>query len=49
MLDKNIDIFTFSETKLDDSFRLAQFKIEGSIAPYRYDRNDKRGGYLFLY
>ena len=46
MLDKNIDTFLISETKLDDSFPSAQFKIEGFITPYRYDRNDKGGGFL---
>ena len=48
MLDKNVDIFLISETKLDDSFPLVQFKIEGFTTPYRYDRNDKGGG-LLLY
>ena len=46
MLNKNIDIFLISETKLDDSFPSAQFKIEGFITPYRYDRKDKGGGLL---
>ena len=45
MLDKNIDIFLISETKLDDSFLSAQFKIGYTNA---YDRNDKGGG-LLLY
>ena len=48
MLDKNVDIFLISETKLDDSSPSAQFKIEGFTTPYRYDRNDK-GGVLLLY
>ena len=48
MLDKNIDIFLTSETKLYDSFPSAPFKIEGFTTPYRYDRNDKGGG-LLLY
>ena len=46
MLDKNTDTFLISDTKLDDSFLSAQFKIEGFITPYRYDRNDKGGGFL---
>ena len=46
MLNKNIDIFLISETKLDDSFPSAQFEIEGFITPYRYDRKDKGGGLL---
>ena len=48
MLDKIIDIFLIFETKLDDSFPSAQFKIEGLTTPYRYVRNDKGGG-LLLY
>ena len=47
MLNKKVYIFLISETKLDDAFPLAQFKI-GSTTPYRYDRNDKGGG-LLLY
>ena len=47
MLDKNVDIFLISETKLDDLFPLAQFKTEDFTIPYRYDRNDKGGGLLF--
>ena len=46
MLDKNIDFFLISETKLDDLFLSTQFKIEGFTTPYRYDRNDKGGGHL---
>ena len=48
VLDKNGDIFLISETKQDDSFPLAQFKIEGFTTRCRYDRNDK-GGSLLLY
>ena len=48
LLDRNIDIFLISETKLDDSFPSVQFKIEGFTIPYRYDRNDTGGG-LLLY
>ena len=47
-LDKTIDTFLISETKLDDSFPLVQFRIEGFTTPYRYGRNDKGGG-LLLY
>ena len=47
MLDKSIDIFLTSETKLDDSLPSAQFKIEGFTTPYRYDSNNKGGGLLF--
>ena len=44
MLEKNIDIFLVSDTKLD-LLPSAQFKI-GFTIPYRYDRNDKGGGLL---
>ena len=47
MLDKNVDIFLISETKLDDLFPSVQFKI-GFTTPYRYDRKVKGGG-LLLY
>ena len=46
MLDKNIDILLIPETKLDDSFPSAQFKIEGFTILYEYDGNDKGGGLL---
>ena len=45
MLDKNIGIFLISGSKLDDSFPLAEFEIGGFTAPYRYDRNNKEGGF----
>ena len=47
IIDNNIDIFLISEAKLDDSFPLAQFLIEGFSAPYRYNRYSKGGGLLF--
>ena len=47
MLDKDVDIFVISETKLDDSFSSAQFEKERFTTPYRYDRNDKGGNLLF--
>ena len=44
----NIDILMLSETKLDSSFPLAQFSIEGYSEPYRLDR-DRNGGGLILF
>ena len=35
----NIDIFVIIETKLDETFEIAQFCIEGFNEPYRLDRN----------
>ena len=43
----NIDIFLISETKLNDSFPAGQFMIDGYHVPFRVDRNDKGGGYLY--
>ena len=43
----NVDILIISETKIDDSFPIGQFLIEGFCAPYRLDRNSKGRGILF--
>ena len=43
-----IDEFLISETKLNDSFPLGQFMIDGYNVSFRIDRND-RGGGLLLY
>ena len=40
----NIDILVMSETKIDDSFPMQQFIIEGYARPYRRDRNEEGGG-----
>ena len=37
-----IDIFILLESKLEDSFLLGQFLIDGFYAPFRFDR-DKNG------
>ena len=37
-----------SETKLDDSFPVGQFLIDGFQQPFRFDRN-KNGGGILLY
>ena len=42
----NIDILVITETKLDDSFPVSQFKIEGYSEPYRFDRNRNGGGVI---
>ena len=46
IIDTNIDILLISETKLDDSFSSAQFRLKGLLTPYRLDRNSKGGGLL---
>ena len=43
-----MDLLLISETKMDDSFPIAQFQMKGSSVPYRYGRNGK-GGELLLY
>ena len=48
LIGNNIDVFLISETKLNDSFPLCQFMIDGYHVPLRIDKND-RGGGLLLY
>ena len=43
-----IDILLISETKLDDSFPLSNFKITGFSSPFRLDRSGNGGG-IILY
>ena len=43
-----VDIWLIPETKLDESFPITQFKIEGFTTPYRRDI-DKNGGCVLLY
>lgn len=44
VIGKNIDILTIQETKLDSSFPVAQFLIDGYSERYRMDRNRHGGG-----
>ena len=44
----DLDIFMVTETKLDDSFPVSQFNVEGFSMPFRLDRN-KNGGGIILY
>ena len=48
MVKDNIDILMVSETKLDSSFPQAQFRIEGYVPQFRYDRNS-HGGDILLF
>ena len=43
---KNVDILVITETKLDDTFPLGQFYVEGFTMPYRLDRNRNGGGVI---
>ena len=45
----NVDILITSETKIDDSFPIGQFLIEGFCTPYRLDRNSKGEGFLLYF
>ena len=42
----NVDILVISETKLDESFPVGQFKILGFATPFRRDRNEFGGGIM---
>ena len=44
----NIDILMISPTKLDNSFPIGQFLINGYSEPFRIDRNSQVGG-IMLY
>ena len=44
----NVDILLVSETKLDNTFPLNQFEIEGYSTPIRLDRNCLSGGIAFF-
>ena len=44
----NVDILLVSETKLDNTFPLHQFEIEGYSTPIRLDRNCHSGGIAFF-
>ena len=42
----NVDVVIISETKIDGSFPVRQFLVEGFCTPYRLYRNSKGGGIL---
>ena len=46
IINKNADLVSIAETKLDASFPSAQFTLEGYHTPYRLDINNKSGGIL---
>ena len=45
----DIDILIISETKINESFPLSRFIIDGLSMPYRRDRNDHSGGILVYF
>ena len=42
----NVDILVITETKLDNTFPISQFKMDGYATPYRLDRNRNGRGIL---
>ena len=43
---ENVDIPAIAETKIDESFTLAQFLSVGYHSPYRLNKSPKSGGIL---
>ena len=43
-----VDILMISETKIDESFPLGQFNVNGFNAPFRLDRNSNGEGIMFF-
>ena len=41
-----LDVLIITETKLDDTFPVWQFHIDGFSKPYRLDRNRNGGGVI---
>ena len=48
LVPNKVDIFMISESKLDNSFPVAQFEITKYTTPYIFDRN-RNGGGILLY
>ena len=44
----NIDILMVSGTKLDNSFPVSQFLIDGYTPPFRLDRDNNGGGIMLF-
>ena len=48
VIGNKINIFLISETKLDDTFVLSQFILEGFTPLYRLDRTEHGGGLMLF-
>ena len=48
MINGNTDVLMISKPKLDETFPAAQFYLQGSCDPYRFDRN-RNNGSIMLY
>ena len=46
MILDNTDILLVSEAKLDDTYPVGPFYIDGYVTPYRFDRTSHGGGIL---
>ena len=46
LIGANVDFLIIAETRLNATFPTAQFLIEGSKKPFRYDSNEHVGGLL---
>ena len=47
IIGNKIDILLISETKLDDTFPLSQFILEGFTPPYRFNRTEHGEDLIF--
>ena len=48
VIGNNIDVLLISETKLDASFPLSKFILDGFTLPYRLDRTQQGGGIMLF-
>ena len=48
VIGNKIDILLISETKLDDTFSLSEFILEGFTPPYRLDKKEHGGGLMLF-
>ena len=46
LISGTFDILIITETKLDDTYPISQFHIDGYSMPYRPDRNRNGGGVI---
>ena len=46
LISNHVNILILTETKLDETFRISSFLIDGFSSPFRLDRNRKVGSIL---
>ena len=49
VISNTIDLLLISEAKLDDTFPLSEFILEGFTPPYRLDRKEHGGGLIVFF